>query len=171
MRMYGLVSIVAAFLAAQSYAHANPVSPEKDMLIDSYEGFAPEITRYAIEGRFDEKRPFGVEIARQGGHWTIRFRYVGNEAEAFTLPFKNYPSLHFEKIFVVTRSPSFADPHVMVVIPFGEPLSECFLNGEDVFRQVILGYDAGKLTSVEERVFKDCDEEWRQLPLDGSRDD
>ena len=167
MRRYRLASLATAFLVSGSCAVAQPPSPtEKDFLFDVSEGVPPELTKYALEGRFDAKRPFSLEIALQGDHWTIKFRYAGTEAQAFTLQSKKYPSLHFERAFVATRSPSLADPFILVVIPFGEPQTECFLNGEDVFRQVVLFYDAGRLVSVEERVFEDCNSEWRKLPLD-----
>ena len=168
MRTHASALLATAFLIGSSCALAQPAPLEKDALIDSYEGYFPELTAYVLKGHFGTKRPFELEIAMQGEHWAIRFRDAETDGRAFTLRSKKYQSLHFERVVVVTGSPSPTDPHILVAIPFGEPQTRCFLNGEDVFRQIILNYHAGKLTSVEERVFDGCRAEWRTLPLDRS---
>ena len=162
MLKYRLAPVAAALSAFATAASGQPAADDRDMFVDSYEGRMPDIDKFVLEGDFGSDRPFRLEVVRRHRDWNVYFEQAGERAAA-VLPIEHYSPLHFSRIVIATRSQSPDDPEVIVTIPFGEPEESCFANGRDVFSHVILSLDRKKPPGLEERIFDNCEAEYRPL--------
>jgi hypothetical protein len=144
--------------------------PPKQVFTDAIEGILPDITRYSLEGKFGgPKKEFKIELTYSRNQWRIAI-YSLNTGITIKLQLgRRHTPLHLNGI-VVHMTTTKSLPIVNVDIPFGDPMDQCFINGDSVYKTVTLSLDDKGLGSVTEREFVDCVPTYKTLSLSSDKD-
>jgi hypothetical protein len=77
----------------------------------------------------------------------------------------DYSPILFSRIVVAAAGRNTMEKKVIVVVPYGEPWTTCFTNGNDVFNQLVFTVDDKGLVGAEDRRFKECRPSFSPIPF------
>jgi hypothetical protein len=141
-----LLKIATYFLAPMIYqtpeSSGSVSTDDKQIFVRSYEHRSPTIEQYKVAGVFGaEETPFALSLRFREGQWDVQLE-SGNRAPVKIRLDKAYNSIPVSRIVVSAEQD---EKEVVVMLPFGKPHSECFVNGDEVYSQLAIMND-GKVS-------------------------
>lgn len=150
-----MLKVIALYLAAITPLNGQS---DKPFYFRSYENASPAIEQYKILGTFGlDKSTFSLSLSFYNGKWHVEIMNGRKRIRKLILN-DSYNSIPVNRI-VVTTSGGGSD--LLIIIPFGKPHSECFLNGEDVYSNIVI--ESSDQISLEH--FPKCGLETIDLPI------
>jgi hypothetical protein len=150
-----LTSVILPLLAAIT---ASESEGDKPFYFRSYENASPTIHQYKIVGTLGSaKILFTLSLNFSNGRWYVDIAERGKPVRKIILD-KAYNSIPVNKIVVASDGSS---SNLLVIIPFGSPHSKCFLNGEDVYSNIVI--EANGRIGLEH--FPECRMQTATLPV------
>lgn len=155
MRFLAVIFFVGAgTLSTATLGQAPRTEPA--FFYESYEGPPLEVTRYVIEGTLDSRTEISVSVRRNGRNWSVVVSENKKHVSVLSIPIKNYSPIHFSRVAVASVPRHLGSAGAIIAIPYGEAWTSCFANGENVFNELVLSIDRGKLKRAEKRSFENC---------------
>lgn len=131
------VSFVAVLALQPSLAAGSPVN-DKPIFFRSYEYPSPTIEKYEIAGVYGvDEIPYAISLQLRDEQWEVRLE-SGRHSPIKVRLDKKYNNISVSRILTVAEP---EQKRFVVLIPFGNPHSECFANGDDVYSQLSIGSD------------------------------
>ena len=151
-----MIQAILMPLAALLASAGPSTHEEKSIFLESYEGHGPEVQRYELEGLLPPGGAnFRLRVTFPGERPLIEFSR-GDSTVRVSLAGERFASVPLNRVVIATRSRSPEDDAVIVSIPFGEPLEDCFVNGDEVYRQIEILIDGNRLERIDELGFSAC---------------
>jgi hypothetical protein len=144
-----LNGIVLSILAAASVLET---PDDKPFYIRSFENPSPTVDRYSISGTFGpDKTSFVLSLDYIKDKWHVGIKEGDKPARKLILN-SAYKSIPINRVGIATDG---SQHKLVVIIPFGDSHSNCFINGDDVYNNIVI--EAGDKISLEH--FPQCNPE------------
>ena len=148
-------AILMPFAAVLASA-GQSATEEQAIFLESYEGHGPEVQRYELEGLLPPGGTnFRLRVTFPGDRPLVEFSR-GESTVRVSLAAERFARVPLNLVVIATRSRSPGDDAVIVSIPFGEPLDDCFVNGDEVYRRIEILIAGDRVDHIDELGFSAC---------------
>jgi hypothetical protein len=129
--------------------------------VDAGGGMRPDIYRYYLAGAFENGRvPFTADLLWSSGAWKLSFARSGTPRIHLELDSDRYDSLILNRVTISALSTRRSRESFVIRLPYGEPKTECFANGDEVFQHLLIHVGSHSVSSVSDYQFKECQGEY-----------
>jgi hypothetical protein len=142
------------------WASALTATPGKSIYLESVEGASPETFRVTFEGEWRRRgQRFTLVLDHSEAKWKLTFSDNRHAQSLVSLP-STFTPLAVGSTSITTVPGS---NRIMVRILFGQPVPECFENGQDVLPTVLIYFENSSFVSAEVKLFKECSTKYESM--------
>jgi hypothetical protein len=160
--LFGMALLGLQTLGTQPRANATP----REIYVESFENneVVPDSIRFhsSVSNASDV-----VLIAYLSGGNIGHIRLIHNKVSTLIKLPDRLKRVQLREITIV-RNPS-AKGKYAILVPYGEDLQSCFLNGRDVYRRVEIDVLNGKVVAVQNSTFSNCERNYQDLTVKSER--